>query len=133
MPILWRDAMSVGHDAIDADHKILLAIINEFEASPDFAHAEQAAKKLYKYTQEHFRREEALQQMMRFPLADTHRDEHNRILDALTEVIKTHFLQKRADTNEAAAIARLTELMRDWIVSHVVTIDRKMKPFLNEI
>lgn len=133
MPILWRDAMSVGHDAIDADHKVLLAIINQFEASPNFAQAEQAAKKLYKYTQEHFRREEALQQMMRYPAAEAHRDEHNRILDALTEVIRTHFLQKRAVSDEAAAIANLTKLMHDWIIGHVVTIDRKMKPFLGEM
>lgn len=133
MPIIWRDAMSVGQPAIDDDHKILFAIINEFEASPDFANAEQAAKKLYRYTQEHFRREEALQQLMRYPDADAHRHEHQRILDALTQVIKGHFLQKDAATQPAAAIARLTELMRSWIVDHVMTTDRKMTPFLSRL
>lgn len=130
MPIIWRDAMSVGQSTLDDDHKILFAIINEFEASPDFANAEQAARKLYRYTQEHFRREEALQQLMRYPEADAHRREHERILGALTEVIKGHFLQKDATTQPAAAIARLTELMRSWIVDHVMTTDRKMTPFI---
>lgn len=133
MPIIWRDAMSVGQSTIDNDHKILFTIINEFEASPDFAHAEQAAKKLYRYTQEHFRREESLQQLMRYPEADAHRSEHERILAALTEVIKSHFLQKSALSQQAAAIARLTELMRSWIVDHVMTTDRKMTPFLSRL
>lgn len=133
MPILWRDAMSVGNGTLDSDHKVLFAIINEFEASPNFAKAETAAKKLYKYTQEHFRREESLQQMMRYPEADTHRDEHARILDALTTMIKTHFLQKTGDEDPTQAIAGLTELMRRWIVDHVMTTDRKMKPFLGQM
>lgn len=133
MPILWRDAMSVGQQTIDDDHKVLFAIINEFEASPDFAHAEQAAKKLYKYTHEHFRREESLQQLMRYPDADVHRQEHARILAALTDLIKNHFLQKDAATDQAAAIPRLTDLMRRWIVDHVMTTDLKMKPFLSRL
>lgn len=133
MPIIWRNAMSVGQSTIDDDHKVLFAIINEFEASPDFASAEQAARKLYRYSQEHFRREESLQQLMRYPEADAHRREHKRILDALTEVIKGHFLQKDAAPQQAAAIARLTELMRSWIVDHVMTTDRKMTPFLSRL
>lgn len=133
MAIIWRDAMSVGNSELDSDHKVLFVIINEFEAAPDFAHAELAAKKLYKYTHEHFRREEALQQMMRYPEAAAHAEDHARILAALTELIKTHFLQKRDDgENCAQAIARLTELMRTWIVDHVMHTDRKMKPFMGE-
>lgn len=132
MTIVWRDAMSVGQSAIDEDHKVLFAIINEFEASPDFANAEQAARKLYKYTQEHFRREEHMQQLMRYPYAAAHRQEHERILGSLTEVVKGHFLKKDG-TDEAAAIARLTELMRTWIVDHVMTTDRQMKPFLGRL
>jgi hemerythrin len=132
MPIVWRDAMSVGQQTIDADHKVLFAIINEFEASPDFVHAEQAAKKLYKYTQEHFRREESLQQLMRYPDAASHQQEHGRILGALTDVIKNHFLSKEG-ADQAAAIARMTELMRSWIVDHVMSTDRKMKPFLGQL
>lgn len=133
MAILWRDAMSVGNTVIDGDHKVLFAIINEFEAAPDFAHAEQAAKKLYKYTHEHFRREETLQQLMRYPEAAAHAEEHARILAALTDLIRTHFLNKpEGDESSAQAIARLTELMRKWIVDHVMHTDRKMKPFLGE-
>lgn len=133
MPILWRDAMSVGQPTIDDDHKVLFAIINEFEASPDFLHAERAARKLYKYTQEHFRREEHMQQLMRYPYAEAHRKEHGEILSSLTGVIRGHFLKKDTTTDEAAAIARLTELMRTWIVDHVMTTDRKMKPFLGRL
>lgn len=124
--------MSVGQPTIDDDHKVLFAIINEFETSPDFTHAEQAARKLYKYTQEHFRREEHLQQLMRYPYAEAHRRDHEEILGSLTDVIKSHFL-KKAGTDEAAAIARLTELMRLWIVDHVMTTDRQMKPFLGRL
>ncbi|MGE5516265.1 MAG: bacteriohemerythrin [Bacteroidota bacterium] len=132
MAIVWRDAMSVGQPALDGDHQMLFAIINEFEASPDFDRAEQAARKLYKYTQEHFRREESMQQMMRYPEAEAHRQEHAHILDSLTEVVKSHFLQKDG-TDQAAAIARLSELMRRWIVDHVMTTDRKMKPYLGRL
>lgn len=131
MAIVWRDAMAIGSEVIDQDHRQLFTTINEFEACPDFVHAEAAAKRLYKYTQEHFRREESLQQMMRYPYAEGHKREHERILASLMEVIKTYFLKKQDPEGERAAIAKLAGLMRDWILDHVLKTDIKMKPFLN--
>jgi hemerythrin len=128
---VWRDAMAIGFDTIDDDHKQLFNTINEFEACPDFTHAEAAAKKLYKYTHEHFKREESLQGMLRYPYADAHKDEHEQILAKLMEVIKTHFLKKGSADEQRAAIEKMTVLMHDWIMQHVLKTDVKMKPYLN--
>lgn len=132
MPIVWRDAMAIGFNTIDDDHKQLFTTINEFEACPDFVHAEQAAKKLFKYTQEHFHREENLQRSVRYPFAPEHKDEHDRILAHLKEVIRTHFLGRRSAEEERQAIEKLSGLMRDWIIDHVLKTDIKMKPYLNK-
>ena len=130
MPIEWRDGMAIGFKAIDDDHRQLIATINEFEGCPDFSHAEIAAKKLFKYTHEHFQREESLQALMRYPLADAHHEAHEVILNNLKDLIRTHFMAKSGERDERAAIDRLTALMREWIVEHVLKTDIRMKPYL---
>jgi hemerythrin len=122
--------MSVGHEGIDADHKSLIAIINEFEASPDFAHAEAAARKLYRYTEEHFLREELLQRACGYPTGANHHLEHQGILANLKKIVQRHFLIP-GKSDVAEAISATTWLMHEWIVDHVVKRDPTMAPFLH--
>lgn len=130
MPIQWRDTMSVGNTTIDSDHKALIAIMNEFEASPDLAHAEAAAKRLFRYTQEHFQREEQMQLLARFPGAPAHHKEHEALLARLKTLIKERFMVKIDPADAPLVLAEMNQLFKDWIIGHVIQHDIQLKPYL---
>jgi len=125
--IVWREEMSIGVDGIDDDHKALFDIINEFDGCNSLKIAEQTAKKLFIYTQSHFKREEELQNVFRYPHRHDHQAEHSRILKELKKLIKSSFIDQTLRDDQI--ILTLTNLMRDWIVGHVLTHDVKMRQF----
>ena len=127
--IIWRNQMSVGVPAIDEDHKGLFLLVNKLELCQSWEYAENIAKKLYAYTQSHFKREEKIQEQFNFPLFNEQRDEHRKIINDLSSVIKTHFLYKSPSTAVNDVIANLIPLLRDWLLGHVLVHDMKMRDF----
>jgi len=125
--IVWREEMSIGVVAIDDDHKALIDIINEFEDSKTRLKAEVSAKKLFTYTQSHFRREEELQDAFRYPHRHDQKHDHGLIIKDLRGIIKSAFVDKTL--SDDGLIASLSKLMHDWIIGHVLTHDMKMKHF----
>ncbi|HLN24071.1 MAG TPA: hemerythrin domain-containing protein [Patescibacteria group bacterium] len=130
MPLEWRDAMGIGHATIDADHKHLIDIINQFEASPDLAHAEKAARDLLQHAHNHFGREEQIQKDSGYPLCTLHRIEHEELLIKLKTLIRQHFIE-RSPTDVQAVVTEMRDLIRDWFVGHVLYMDLKMKPYID--
>ena len=125
--IVWREEMCVGIASVDDDHKKLIEIINEFETSKSRKAAELTAKRLFAYTNTHFKREEDLQSEYLYPLRHEQKAQHATIVRDLRLLIRSAFIDtKRSD---ADVIANLSELMREWIVDHVIQSDMKMKQF----
>ena len=125
--IIWRDEMKIGIPEIDDDHKMLIAIVNEFDACQTLVCAETVAKKLYAYTQSHFKREEQIQDTFRYPYRHEQRHEHAKILADLKRLIKSGFIDKSKDSDDV--VSSLSIFMREWIIGHVLQEDLKMKPF----
>ena len=125
--IIWRDEMCVGIASIDDDHKNLFNIINEFEQSKTRSAAEATAKKLYTYTQSHFKREEDLQSEYLYPLRHEQKHDHATILKDLRALIKSAFIDAQQKDDEV--IAKLSQLMHQWIMGHVIQSDMKMRVF----
>ncbi|OIQ92751.1 bacteriohemerythrin [mine drainage metagenome] len=129
MPLEWREAMTVGHTAIDADHRRLIEIINRFEACPDRAHADRAARDLLAYAQSHFPREEAVMEAIGYPLCTLHRIAHEDLLGRLKDLVRRYFVGPGGG-EEAALVADLRQLVTDWLVEHVLDMDLGLKPYL---
>ena len=125
--ILWRDEMCIGVTAIDDDHKELFNIINEFDTCTTRKSAEATAKKLFGYTQSHFKREEDLQSEYMYPLRNQQKEQHAKIINDLKVLIRDAFIN--TNQTDAEVIASLSNLMRDWIVDHVIQSDMKMRTF----
>ena len=125
--IEWREDMAVGVPTIDDDHKALFGIINEFEMCQSRSCAERAAKKLFNYTRSHFQREETIQECFHYPEIKQQKAEHAKISVDLEQIIKTSFIKK--EHTDAEVIAEVTQLMRVWIVDHVIKHDLKMRSF----
>ncbi|CAA7623001.1 conserved hypothetical protein [Magnetospirillum sp. LM-5] len=131
MSIAWRDAMSVGDAAIDADHRHLIELINSFEAAVtaeiDHKRVARVLLALMDYTAEHFAREEALQKEVRYPYADCHRRAHRDLLTRLTGIVQAYGAQAPGPARDHI-LRGLSDFLKEWLVSHVIESDLGMKP-----
>ncbi len=125
--------MAVGHDMIDADHQQLIDLINSVERTLQGAGAEVALAvtldQLTLYTHEHFEREENLMRSIGYRRVVEHRRAHRELRARLVKI--------RADIEAAKATGakpdefeRLVELLRSWLLSHVLKEDMLLKPAL---
>jgi hemerythrin len=129
MPILWRDAMSVGNETIDEDHKKLFLLVNLYEdaiAKHNLFELKTAFQGLMEYAAQHFEREEKLQLAINMQGSNAHRQEHRDLVRQLED-----FNKKLNDASQPRiSIEVASKFLHDWIVQHVLQSDMKMKPLL---
>lgn len=136
MPIVWRDKMSIGNHFIDMDHRLLICMINMIELAllapgEEMANIRLALGELENYTEVHFNREEKLQLAISYPQYGDHKHEHQQLVNRLKE-IKEQILGVNDPVILAQKAPQLTELLRDWLLHHVLQEDMKMKPYLEK-
>jgi len=129
MPITWRNKMSIGEPMIDADHKRLIELINEYEAAVnamDLDMLKSTFEGLMKYTETHFNREEKLMRAIHYKDYNSHRDAHE---DLKTELHKFHngILNK----GRHVSLSEVNQFLHDWLIDHVLNEDMKLKPILS--
>jgi hemerythrin len=109
----WREEYSTNVKAFDDTHKKLFEKANQLTF-------------LLEYAEDHFAEEEQLMQKYGFPDLDNHRMKH--------EYLKKEVLQykRRFDAGESMDDIDFIKFIKDWIVDHVLTEDRKYGPFLNQ-
>lgn len=132
MPIEWRQRMSVDGGLIDQDHKHLIEIINRFEEiAADGLNTAEANEILYAlkfYAATHFDREERVQRLIDYPYRDAHAKEHEELIRVLDEIIEGVRQGEQQDDEESRL--RLTQLLHDWLVTHIIGSDLRMSPFI---
>ncbi len=130
--IRWRSSMAIDHGFIDHDHRHLIDIINRFGehvalGAAGLPVAVDVLQALKFYAETHFVREEGLQRLIDFPEADSHHDEHQRLLTTLGEIIaKTSSV---TEVDRATVVPELASLLRSWLLDHVIKRDLLMKPY----
>jgi hemerythrin-like metal-binding protein len=134
MAIRWQDAMSVGISELDADHRVMIDLVNRFEAGLDAGDdggVAIAMRDLVGLIADHFSREENLLSGIGCSSFHAHRDSHDTIADRI------HLLRRRylvaGDPDIRREIARgLLEFIRVSLMDHILTEDnalgRKMAP-----
>jgi len=127
--------MSVDGGLIDDDHRVLIAIINEFaETTPTPSAIPVLAAvltKLDRYTKTHFEREESLQKSVNYTFHDAHRHDHKDLVRQLSEVreVLKGKVAARNPGEIPAMHARMAEFLHHWLVDHIIEKDLRMKPF----
>lgn len=131
--IEWSDEFKLGLPAIDAEHKDLLDVCNQFlDAVLAGQSVEQLARILDSMilrTRAHFLSEERMLDRNGYPGLVVHKAEHERLL------LQAEALQDRyADAAQAEEIASLTletaHFLQTWLLDHIRTNDRPYRPFL---
>jgi hemerythrin len=137
--IVWRDALSVGNDLIDADHRHLLSLINTLElvltTEQPFRDLQEAVAQLRAYTQDHFSREERIMIALRYATYDAHKHAHAELIEDLDRAIKCIVDPDEAVPESTTNLPdevrdNLITLLRTWLVEHIVKKDLLLKPLL---
>lgn len=140
-PLLeWRDQWTLDVGFMDEDHRALARRLNEIAQdwglSPDgIPPASQGAELLEclmaaleglaVHIREHFEREEEVMRTVDYPEMAAHKGEHDLLLAEFRITIRT--------IREAgvAGLDQLTlESMKDWLMGHVLEVDRRLAEFL---
>jgi hemerythrin len=125
--IKWDDALELGHEAMDADHKRLVALVNQL-AEGIVNHCGQGAydallDDLIAHTGAHFAMEERLMAGCSYPDADEHRAEHARLIKDVLDY--KNGLEASAEPSVA-----LLYFFDQWLTRHIFASDRELANYL---
>ncbi|MDQ6970514.1 MAG: bacteriohemerythrin [Mariprofundus sp.] len=118
----WSDAMCTGVEAIDNDHKKLLALIIQLsvaiDGNSDKAAIEVIFSELEHYILQHFSREEALMRDCQYDRLESHIKLHQSFVEAIPA------LKEKLLTSTSKQVAEETYLfLYNWLINHIVGED----------
>jgi hemerythrin len=131
MPLMaWTEKLSVGVGVLDADHKRLVAMVNDLYDAVQAGHGKETLgrilNELVEYTKGHFAREEKFFAQTVYPAAAAHKQEH----DALTRQV-LDVQQKYATGASATLSIDVLHFLKNWLINHIQGSDQKYRPHLN--
>jgi methyl-accepting chemotaxis protein len=122
--IQWSNDYSVMVDAMDQQHKVLIALINELNQAIEVGAAKTVIGnvliKLVDYAVNHFRQEEEYMRSINYPEYDSHIKVHKSFIqktDELMGVFKEH--------GHTKITADVVVFLKDWLVNHIMKMDKK--------
>lgn len=126
--ILWSTDYSVGVEAFDADHIILISLLNHLHEArqqrKDGMVLGSILAALLNYVDTHFQREEALMKDAGYPAFGDHKEEHDQIARRIED------MQRRYKSDDGEELAdELLELLKIWLVEHILDVDMRYKVF----
>ncbi len=124
----WSDALSVGFEEMDEDHKKLVEMVNTLNDAVDRGERgeviEDILEELASYTQWHFRHEERLMQEFEYEGLFEHKKEHEDLTAQAVELIE------KFQKGDVAVPGMLLPFLKDWLTNHILGTDKKTGAFL---
>lgn len=118
----WSDDLSVGNQFIDADHKKLIQLINDFHNAMEQGRGNDVIGKVLNnliiYTKEHFQREQTEMQRIQYPKYLAHKLEHEKLIKDVLE------LQQSFAKGTSMLSLKVSKFLRDWLVNHILQTDK---------
>lgn len=129
--ILWQSSYNVGIPVIDADHQLLVSLLNQLYDTREEGQARDVVSSvltvLVEYTLGHFRREEHLLELAGYPELVAHRRQHATLA---AEVAR---FQSEYMAGRHAAVDELVAFLKNWLTDHILSMDRRYKPYLDKV
>ncbi len=130
MGIQWRNSLSIGVEAIDNQHKELLARFDKLLSACQAGHGVEELSNVLSFLEEyvriHFNDEEALQKLHRYPEYDAHRTEHLYFIEQLKKL--------RNEIHGAGAsshhVVETNNMLLKWLLNHISIEDVKIGAFI---
>ena len=123
--IQWQDNFRTGFSSVDYEHQNLIALINElhdripYDGSVDDIHF--LLGEIHALIEAHFALEEKIMRDVRYPHYRPHKDDHDRLLDDIRDI-----MDDVADDPDFDHRQALGERVNAWFGNHFATHDRKL-------
>ncbi len=129
---IWTSDFSLGHQALDDEHEELFGRIGDLfqdlsQHVGDMVRFETCMNEIYSCMADHFKFEEDLMEGLRYPGLDTHKSEHEQLLERLGELARSLMARPNYEFMED-----LERELKGWIVQHVTTLDVELAQALNQ-
>jgi hemerythrin len=126
----WREEYNTNIKAMDEHHRTLFETANklyeEIHSGRNQAVLGDTLNFLIGYTEEHFSQEEKLMEDYDFPEYEVHIKHHVRLIQQVQE------LKSKYAAGETRVDMSIVNFLKDWIINHILTEDRKYGPYLND-
>ena len=126
----WTDDLCTGNALIDGDHRKLINMVNALLDSMARGQANDIISKVLNnliiYTREHFGREEAEMQRVRYVASISHKSEHTKLIRQVAE------LKAALDAGQKINVLAVSSFLCDWLRNHILTVDKKLAAALKE-
>lgn len=131
--IEWSDEFKLGLPAIDADHKELLEVCNQFldavQADQPVSRLADILDRMILRTRAHFLAEERMLDRHGYPGLVIHKAEHDRLL-LQAEVLKARYTDLAHEEEIRHLTMETADFLQTWLLDHIRTNDRPYRPFL---
>lgn len=118
----WDEGLRTGVDAIDAEHRLQVSLVNALEQmirrGERGPRAEKTLTQLVDFTAVHFVSEELMMRLYGYPERDAHELEHARLRDQVAEI------QRRVESREEQPALEALGRLHAWTTDHIRTMDR---------
>ena len=127
--IIWQPGYSVKIAVLDSQHREIFEMINRLHwAIKENQQAQIVGTILsemtgYMYT--HFKDEETLMQLHRYPDLQTHKESHEAFKRTTNELISKHLQTFYGDI-----ASEVLEFLKTWWTNHIMGMDQKYVPYL---
>jgi hemerythrin len=127
----WSNELSVGIEEIDAQHKVLVDLLNQIHEAIQQRHGAQATgeiiQRLGEYTRVHFAVEESLMRILHYPDYERHKEQHDKLIEQLNE------LRAKLDSGRGSTSFELAHFLKVWLTKHIMEADKRYtKHFLDQ-
>lgn len=129
--LIWSSKYSVGVEALDRDHLVLISLLNQIDEAKRFRTDEATVGQIMGTFVEnalgHFRREEKLMEKSRYPELSEHKKTHRSIERQLKNLLAKH---ERA--LDPVVSEEITNFLCLWLDDHLLNVDMRYKGFLEQ-
>jgi len=131
MPYTWNANLESGNARVDAQHKSLISLVNDYEqalikgANP--SELIKALEFLVAYTVEHFSDEEQLQIENNYPDFNVHKKIHDEFKRQAVEMLNEYREQGFSDDFARDILIVVSE----WLINHIKGMDLAMVAYIN--
>ena len=124
----WRKEYEVGVAQIDAEHRGLFALVNEYhDTCRHGSSAREAARvlnSLIVYAEAHFQHEELLMSDCGYPRLEAQREQHSQLVKSIFAI------NERIAADNARVNAEILPFIKNWLVGHIVNSDMDIGDYL---
>lgn len=125
----WTPKLSVGVEALDADHRKLIDMMGRLRQAMDEGRDGEMIgtiiDEMIEYTRYHFATEERLLRMVRYPDLERHQELHAQLVTRVQE-----FRERLCRRPESFRTLEVYDFLSEWLVRHIIGEDIKDKPYL---